>query len=332
MSCRSAAASRLGVERLRLTISQPSSTAQRRPASSADGPSREPGPSTRTLHSSQAGATERMIPAHAVPWPATSPSASAATTGSPPGVLSTATARWRPPTSSWSPSTPLSRTATRTPAPSAPPHAHSRSIGCGRRRGRPRARGSSRRRLQAGSPSSRVSARSPAAVGSLAMPTPSPSMADSIPRRPGCPRAGGSARGRRGGPDGPGRGGPEGPERLGGALIAGADQLGPAAAVEEQVIQPRAAAQARVGGVDDRERVAELALGPAGELDVVGLLELAAGAHDPHRLLLPAGDVVGLEPLREHEVDPEYVVERAILDRRLGREQLDQPAVDVQVD
>ena len=35
-----------------------------------------PSPRTRTLCSRQAGASERMIPAHAVPWPQTSPSSS----------------------------------------------------------------------------------------------------------------------------------------------------------------------------------------------------------------------------------------------------------------
>ena len=40
----------------------------------------------------------------------------------------------------------------------------------------------------------------------------------------------------------------------------------------------------------------------AGELDLVGLLQLARGAHEPHRLPVPARDVVRRESLREHEV------------------------------
>src|SRR3954453_23335741 len=74
------------------------------------------------LHS---GASERTIPAQAVPWPQRSPSASSATATSS-SSRATATAPSSSPTSGWPASTPLSRMQTRTPLPVAPPQAQSR--------------------------------------------------------------------------------------------------------------------------------------------------------------------------------------------------------------
>ena len=88
------------------------------------------------------------------------------------------------------------------------------------------------------------------------------------------------------------------------ALIPGAHELRPAAAIDEQVHQPAATAQPGIGGVDDRQRVAELALRASRELDVIGLLQLTAGQHDPHRLSVPSGDVVRLRPSGSMKFSP----------------------------
>ncbi len=55
------------VERLMLTMWKPWSTAQRRPARSTPPLPVKPAPRTRTLTISQSGASERTIPAQAVP-------------------------------------------------------------------------------------------------------------------------------------------------------------------------------------------------------------------------------------------------------------------------
>ena len=86
----------------------------------------QPAPSTRTLATVHSGASERTIPAHAVPCPQRSPSTSSATTASSFSSREIVTALSSPPTSGWSASTPESRMHTRTPAPVDPPHAHSR--------------------------------------------------------------------------------------------------------------------------------------------------------------------------------------------------------------
>ena len=68
-----AASSRFVVERLMLTTC-PCSMAHRRPATSSRPLPFQPPPSTRTLTMEHSGASERTMPAHAVPWPTVSPS------------------------------------------------------------------------------------------------------------------------------------------------------------------------------------------------------------------------------------------------------------------
>ena len=85
-----------------------------------------PSPSTRTLTSSQSGAIERTIPAHALPWPHTSPLASSVTSACSSSSTVTVTDRDTGPTSRWPASMPLSTTHTVTPLPVEPPSAHSR--------------------------------------------------------------------------------------------------------------------------------------------------------------------------------------------------------------
>src|SRR5207249_6098286 len=105
---------------------KPCSTAQRRPARRIGPEPVKPAPSTRTLTSSQSGASPRMIPAHPVPCPHESPSSSGPMTGSPSSPIETATASETAPTLGCPGSTPLSRTQTRTSLPVAPASAHSR--------------------------------------------------------------------------------------------------------------------------------------------------------------------------------------------------------------
>ena len=114
-------------------------------------------------------------------------------------------------------------------------------------------------------------------------------------------------------------------------LIAPTDQLWPAAAVDEQVHQPPATTQPGIGGVDDRQRVTELALCASRELHVIGLLQLPAGQHNPHRFSVPSGDVVRRQALGEHEVEAENMIEGTAVEHRLDRQQLHDAAVDVQV-
>src|SRR4051794_14573631 len=125
-----------------------------------------------------------------------------------------------------------------------------------------------------------------------------------------------------------------GPQRaqLGGRpLVAGSDQTGPAAAVDEQVVEGRAAQQPVIGGVDHREVFAERPLSAPRELELEALLGLSARREHAHRPVVPAGDVVRLELRRQHEVDAEHVVEAAVAQDRLGRQQGDDAAVDVEV-
>src|SRR5665811_194527 len=84
------------------------------------------GPRTRTLEIAQSGASERTIPAQAVPCPYTSPSSSSSTWAVVSSAAVTLTARSSPPTIGWEASTPLSRMQTRAPSPVEPPRAHSR--------------------------------------------------------------------------------------------------------------------------------------------------------------------------------------------------------------
>ena len=91
----------------------------------------KPAPSTRTLWISASGASERTMPAQAVPWPQTSPSRSLATNRRPSSSFETATALSTWPTSGCEASTPLSRMQTRTPLPVEPPQAHSRVTSAG---------------------------------------------------------------------------------------------------------------------------------------------------------------------------------------------------------
>ena len=116
----------LVVERLRLMTSNPSSTAQRRPAARIAPLPRLALPRTRTAEIRDPGASDRTIPAQAVPCPNTSPSSSSTTSMSSADVPVTVTARSTPPTMGWSASTPLSSRQTRTPSPVEPPIAQSR--------------------------------------------------------------------------------------------------------------------------------------------------------------------------------------------------------------
>ena len=102
---------------------RPRSARRRRPVSA--------GPSTRTLDSFTSGAIERMIPAHAVPWPETSPASSSRTSTRSPSAWITTARSSRQFTSGWSASTPESTMHTRTPSPRASPNAHSRDISRG---------------------------------------------------------------------------------------------------------------------------------------------------------------------------------------------------------
>src|SRR5579862_6330576 len=89
--------------------------------------------------------------------------------------------------------------------------------------------------------------------------------------------------------------GPKRVERPRGSLVASQDQGGPAAAVDEQVIERGAAQQPMVGGVNDGERVPQLTLRAVGELELEPLLGLAARLEYAHPLGMPPTDVVGPE-------------------------------------
>ena len=89
-----------------------------------------------------------MIPAQAVPCPKSSSCGSVSTVISSPSSTIAAYST-RPPTAGWSASTPLSITATLTPLPVLPPHAHSRVICSG---GPIRSRVAQRVRLERGRP------------------------------------------------------------------------------------------------------------------------------------------------------------------------------------
>jgi N-terminal domain of (some) glycogen debranching enzymes len=110
--------------------------------------------------------------------------------------------------------------------------------------------------------------------------------------------------------------------------VALPDQLGPAAPVDEQVLERHRSQQPVVDRVDQRQPLAELA-SAAGELEVVALLELAARPKDTQPVGLPPGHVLGLEAARQHEVDAQRVVDARIGDHRLGREQVNDAAVRV---
>ena len=131
-SCSRARTAVFVVERLMLTTWKPCSIAHSSPASSTAPLPRVAGAEhAHARQSSHSGASERMIPAHAVPWPQRSPSVVVVRRH-----LVVVSRRPRPsaapsPTSGWSSSTPLSRMQTRTPAPVAPPNAHSRVTGSG---------------------------------------------------------------------------------------------------------------------------------------------------------------------------------------------------------
>src|ERR671937_1148991 len=161
-SCKSVANFCFVVERLMLITSKPCSIDQRSPASSAAPLPVKPAPSTRTLCSSHSGASERMTPAHAVPWPQRSPSVSSSTIVSS-STTEIATAPSIVPTSGWPISIPLSSTHTRTPLPVEPPHAHSRVTRSGQRAGSAMRSIASAGRLQAGSSSSAAIRHYPAA-------------------------------------------------------------------------------------------------------------------------------------------------------------------------
>ena len=77
--------------------------------------------------------------------------------------------------------------------------------------------------------------------------------------------------------------------------------------------------------------IAERVARAARELELEALLGLAARRQHAHRPVVPARDVVGLELRRQHEVDAEHVVEAALAEDRLGRQQVDDAAVHVEV-
>src|SRR5437764_11570778 len=102
--------------------------AQPRPARKAAALPPSPEPRTFTLVSRASGASEWMIPLHAVAWPNESSWGPGTTAGSPSSPITTATplsTSTAPSRSGWSASMPLSTTATRTPLPVESPHAHS---------------------------------------------------------------------------------------------------------------------------------------------------------------------------------------------------------------
>src|SRR4051794_6395732 len=136
-----------------LMMSKRCSIAHSRPAISTAALPVYPAPSTRTLVSSHSGASIRTMPAHAVPCPQRSPASSSAIT-MPSSDFVTATERCTSPTSGWASSTPLSRMQTRTPAPVAPPQAHSRETSGGHGEWTRSASSAEAGRLQAGSSSS----------------------------------------------------------------------------------------------------------------------------------------------------------------------------------
>src|ERR1019366_5693421 len=124
---------------------------------------------------------------------------------------------------------------------------------------------------------------------------------------------------------------PQGVKRAGRPLVAGADELGPATAVDEDVVERGAAQEAVVGRVDHGETVPEGTAGAVREFELEALLGLAAGVEDAHPSVFPAGDVLGLELRGKHEVDAEDVVETAVPQDWLRREEVDDPAVDVEM-
>src|SRR3954451_16378409 len=122
-------------------------------------------------------------------------------------------------------------------------------------------------------------------------------------------------------------------ERGVGCLVSAPHQLRPAAAVEEQVVEVEAGDLVELYGLDQRQAVAQAALGAPRELDVRRAAQLAAGL-DPaaHATALPARDVLALEAGRQEDVEAEDVVElRLLVQQRLGREGVDDAAVDVEV-
>ena len=108
-------------------------------------------PSTRTLEMLTLGASERTMPAHAVPCPETSPSVSSSAITSSSSPTEIVTALSSSPTSGWLASTPESRMQTRAPSPVEPPHAHSRVTRSGHSEGSEMRSTASFGRLQAGS-------------------------------------------------------------------------------------------------------------------------------------------------------------------------------------
>src|SRR5438105_1307401 len=108
--------------------SKPCSMAHPRPARKAAALPPSPEPRTFTLVRRASGAREWMMPLHAVAWPKESSWGPDTTAGSPSSPITTATplsTATAPSRSGWSASMPLSTTATRTPLPVEPPHAHS---------------------------------------------------------------------------------------------------------------------------------------------------------------------------------------------------------------
>src|SRR3954464_15797183 len=103
-------------------------------------------------------------------------------------------------------------------------------------------------------------------------------------------------------------------ERGVGGLVSAPHQLGPAAAVEEQVVEVEAGDLGELYGLDQRQAVAQAALGSPRELDVRRAAQLAAGLdHATHATALPAGDVLALEAGRQEDVEAEDVVELRLL-------------------
>src|ERR1019366_4683740 len=130
---------------------------------------------------------------------------------------------------------------------------------------------------------------------------------------------------------GSGTGGSQRVQRARRRRVALADQRWPLTAIDEQVIEGDATQERGIDRVNQGEALAELAPSSLCHLEVVALLQLAAGLQNSQAALVPASDVLRLEARRQHEVQPEDMIEPAVLKDRLRWEQLDDPAVHVEV-
>src|ERR1019366_4097555 len=130
---------------------------------------------------------------------------------------------------------------------------------------------------------------------------------------------------------GSGTGGSQRVQRARRRRVALAGQRWALTAIDEQVIEGDATQERGIDRVNQGEALAELAPSSLCHLEVVALLQLAAGLQNSQAALVPASDVLRLEARRQHEVQPEDMIEPAVLKDRLRWEQLDDPAVHVEV-